>query len=70
VFPKPIIEYMYEGGCEWSHPEVIGHMGVEYNPLGEVTTVRTTWGVSQVCAWEANKELRSWCSERKAKSGA
>jgi hypothetical protein len=35
VFPRPIIEYIQEGWCEWSHPKVTGHMGVEYNRLGE-----------------------------------
>jgi hypothetical protein len=35
VFPNLIIEFMYEFGCEWSCPIVIGHMGVEYNHLGD-----------------------------------
>jgi hypothetical protein len=26
--------------CEWSHPIVIGHMGVEYNHLGEECELR------------------------------
>jgi hypothetical protein len=35
MFPNPIIEYMQEGWCEYSHPKVIWHMGVDYNHPGE-----------------------------------
>jgi hypothetical protein len=35
MIPKPIIEFMYEGGCEKSHPIVFESMGDEYNDFGE-----------------------------------
>jgi hypothetical protein len=59
VFPNPIIEYMYKGGCEWSHPEFIGYMGVEYNQQGEVTTFRGVLGGAGAMRGRGNSR-ESW----------
>ena len=35
VFQNPIIEYIWDIAFEYSDPKDIGHMGVEYNNIGE-----------------------------------
>jgi hypothetical protein len=47
---------MYKGGCEWSHPEFIGHIWVDYNPWERGKSILSIWGiVKSVCGKRTEK---------------
>jgi hypothetical protein len=64
MFPNPFIEYMKEGGCDWSHPKSIAHMGVEYNQLGEECESRKVGQREEICmGWDNNFTQLSFVHE-------